>query len=209
MAHFAQLDENNTVITIVVVSNGVLDDLEFPASEALGQQFLKDHYGSETLWLQTSYNKKFRGNFATPGFTYYPDADLFMPPKSQASWIINSSLAVWEPPIPKPDCKRYRWNEETVSWDYVPPSPQPFTSWTLNECDQWQAPIARPTDPAGAGSFWAWDEANQSWKSVPMPLPPAPGELPPAPAEPLPPGKIYAWHLSQKQWIIMDQRSDQ
>ena len=54
MAHFAQLDENNIVIQVTVVSNDDAPD------EATGIAFCKAIYGSDTNWKQTSYNS--RGN---------------------------------------------------------------------------------------------------------------------------------------------------
>jgi hypothetical protein len=43
-------------------------------------------------------------------------------------------------------------------------SPQPFSSWVLNEdtC-LWDAPVPYPTD----GKFYQWDEATTSWVAVP------------------------------------------
>jgi hypothetical protein len=38
-------------------------------------------------------------------------------------------------------------------------APQPFTSWSLDENYDWQAPIAYPAD----GKLYSWDEVNQVW----------------------------------------------
>ena len=77
MAHFAQLDENNTVIQVIVVNNEVINNLEFPASESIGIEFCKSLYGSNTIWKQTSYNNNFRQNFAGIGMRYDPVKDWF------------------------------------------------------------------------------------------------------------------------------------
>lgn len=78
MAHFAQIDNNNKVTQVIVVSN---DDApgEFPASEPIGQQFIAD-IGLEGHWLQCSYNNNFRGQYPGPGWTYNPTDDTFEPP---------------------------------------------------------------------------------------------------------------------------------
>ena len=39
--------------------------------------------------------------------------------------------------------------------------PQPFASWSLDSNDDWQAPIAHPTDTDG--KYITWDEAGQKW----------------------------------------------
>ena len=117
MAHFAQLDDNNGVIQVIVVANAAIDDLPFPESEPVGVSLCKSIYGQNTLWLQTSYNGNFRKNYAGKGYSYNPSLDAFVAPKPYPSWILNPETAQWEPPIPYPnDGKMYRWDEDTTSW---------------------------------------------------------------------------------------------
>ena len=40
-------------------------------------------------------------------------------------------------------------------------SPQPFPSWALDGNDDWQAPVANPTDVTDKRIFW--NEAGQKW----------------------------------------------
>ena len=42
-------------------------------------------------------------------------------------------------------------------------APQPFSSWSLDENYDWQAPIERPAD----GKDYSWDETNQVWVELP------------------------------------------
>jgi hypothetical protein len=79
MAHFAKLDENNTVTQVVVVRNQdiLVDDVE---SEQAGKDFLAS-IGLPGNWVQTSYNGNFRGPFAGTGSTYDPIKDEFIHPK--------------------------------------------------------------------------------------------------------------------------------
>ena len=42
--------------------------------------------------------------------------------------------------------------------------PQPFASWSLDANDDWQAPVAYPTDKDNKGI--TWDEDNQRWVAV-------------------------------------------
>ena len=52
MAHFAQIDDTNTVLRVDVVNNATIDDLPFPESEPVGQAFLAS-LGIEGTWIQT------------------------------------------------------------------------------------------------------------------------------------------------------------
>ena len=83
MAHFAQLNDNNTVIQVIVVANGDCGDLEFPASEAVGQAFIAS-LGLTGTWKQTSYNNNFRGRYAGIGYTYDAELDEFVTPTPPA-----------------------------------------------------------------------------------------------------------------------------
>ena len=79
MAHFARL-ENNIVQQVIVVNNEVLENKEFPQSEPFGIAFCKETFGTDTEWLQTSYNGNFRGKYAGNGDTYDPILDEFVSP---------------------------------------------------------------------------------------------------------------------------------
>jgi hypothetical protein len=92
MAHFAQLDENNTVTQIIVVHNnelasgseievvdGMIQEKQV-LSETQGVSFLQGLYGSDTRWVQTSYNGNFRGKYAAIGDTYDAGAGEFLSP---------------------------------------------------------------------------------------------------------------------------------
>ena len=76
MAHFAKI-ENGVVRQVIVVNNEVLENKSFPESEPIGIAFCKSLYGSDTDWLQTSYNSNFRGTYAGSGMTYDPVLDIF------------------------------------------------------------------------------------------------------------------------------------
>ena len=82
MAHFAELDNNNTVTRVIVIHNNELLDDNGNESEAKGIAFCKQLYGENTRWIQTSYNSSFRGIYAGVGCTYDPTANVFLPPSS-------------------------------------------------------------------------------------------------------------------------------
>jgi hypothetical protein len=115
MAHFAQLDENNVVLQVLVVANAEMLDENGNESEAKGAAFLQSIFGGQ--WIQTSYNGNFRKRFAAVGGVYDPVKDAFIPPKKQESWVFNEDILDWEPPIPYPsDGKHYIWRGDLVSW---------------------------------------------------------------------------------------------
>jgi hypothetical protein len=119
MAHFAQLDKNNLVIQVIVVANENLleDGIE---SESKGIAFCQSLLGLDTKWVQTSYNRNIRKNYAGIGYTYDPIADHFFAPKPFPSWVFNDNKAIWESPIACPtDGKKYIWNETVVDWEEI------------------------------------------------------------------------------------------
>jgi hypothetical protein len=162
MAHFAKLDENNIVTEIIVVNNGVIENLPFPDSEPIGVAFCQSLYGADTRWIQTSYNNSFRKNYAGVGYTYDADIDAFIPPKPNQypSWILDVDTASWLPPVPRPTDSVYVWNESTISWVEVS---KPFPSWvSQGNPPIWFAPVPYPVD----GKKYKWDEPTLSWIEV-------------------------------------------
>ena len=116
MAHFAELDENNTVKQVIVVHNNELLDENDVEQEQKGVDFCVAHYGG--TWVQTSYNGNFRKNYAGIGFVYDPVLDAFYTPQPYPSWTLNEDTCNWDPPFPYPtDGKFYYWDEETQSWE--------------------------------------------------------------------------------------------
>ena len=121
MAHFAQIDENNVVVQVLVVPD---------AQEDRGQEFLANDLNLGGTWKKTSYNTTggvhanggtpYRKNYAGIGYTYDAARDAFIPPKPFASWILNEATCLWDAPVAYPtDGKIYTWNEDTTSWDEV------------------------------------------------------------------------------------------
>lgn len=76
MAHFAKLDENNKVTAVLVVNNEALDPSN---EEQSGIEFLNSLFNDGSQWVQTSYNGKFRYNFAGIGYLYDPIDNAFIP----------------------------------------------------------------------------------------------------------------------------------
>tara|TARA_R110002020_G_scaffold397298_1_gene607420 strand:- start:540 stop:905 length:366 start_codon:yes stop_codon:yes gene_type:complete len=116
MAHFAKLDENNIVTEVLVVDNKNILETDGKESEHKGKVFLEELFGDAT-WVQTSYNDKFRKQFAGIGFSYDKTNDVFIRAQPFLSWSLDSNFN-WQPPIPYPtDGQNYEWNDKKLTWD--------------------------------------------------------------------------------------------
>ena len=144
MAHFAQLDSNNVVTQVIVVSNDDTSDSNGTETESIGVAFCQKLLGADTNWKQTSYNGNLRGNYAGIGYTYMENVatlgvgstDVFISQQPHASWTISTSAAQWEAPITQPtltDDQRaagsyYTWDESAYQADTSDPK---TAGWTL------------------------------------------------------------------------------
>ena len=124
MAHFAELDSNNVVKQVIVVSNADTSTAQGEEKESIGIAFCERLLGG--TWVKTSYNGNIRKNYAGIGFTYDKERDAFIPPKPYASWVLNETTCLWDSPVAYPTDvgtpeapTRYTWNEETKSWDVI------------------------------------------------------------------------------------------
>ena len=112
MAHFAELNDNNVVLRVVVVGNDCVPSDEHIDGETWCVNFFKGG-----TWKQTSYNHNFRKQYAGIGYTYDAVRDEFVSSNPYASWTLDSSND-WQPPITKPDDgKEYGWDEEAYQAD--------------------------------------------------------------------------------------------
>ena len=82
MAYFAELN-NNTVVRVISISNDICGEptLSFPETESAGRAFIANTLKLEGVWKQTSFNNNFRGIFASIGYTYDADLDVFVAPQ--------------------------------------------------------------------------------------------------------------------------------
>lgn len=118
MAHFAKLDENNLVVDVIVVNNSDLINADGVEDELTGINYLKNIFGNDTKWVQTSYNSKFRKRYAAIGMIYDSIRDAFVNQKPFDSWVFDEDSCVWVPPVPYPNDieNYYTWDEINQIW---------------------------------------------------------------------------------------------
>ena len=91
MSHWAEINDSNTVIRVVVGDNND------PAGDE-GYQWLIDNLGG--TWIKTSYNAAingFRFNYAGIGYSYDPIDDAFIAPiPCEHPELLLSDLKRWE-----------------------------------------------------------------------------------------------------------------
>jgi hypothetical protein len=121
MSHFAKVCDGK--VTQVIVAEPEFFDTFVDSSPG--------------AWIQTSYNTRggvhygsdgqpdggeaLRGNYAGIGYIYDAANDVFYAPQPYASWTLNQTTWLWEPPVAYPDDgAQYVWDEPTVSWKLVP-----------------------------------------------------------------------------------------
>ena len=135
MAHFAQLDNNNKVIQVIVVADEECLDRNGREREWVGQRFLRSLFGDNTRWVQTSFNGNRRVRYAGVGYSYDEQRDAFIPPKPFDSWLLDEPTLLWKPPVEMPtDDQNYEWSEEDQNW-IVPVPPKQY-NWN-EEAQRW------------------------------------------------------------------------
>lgn len=113
MAHFAEIDADNTVLRVIVADT---------------KEWCENNLGG--TWVQTSYNthggqhpegRPLHKNYAGIGYKW--DGVGFYAPQPFPSWTKNEDTYLWEAPIPYPnDGKYYAWNEDILNWEEVTPT---------------------------------------------------------------------------------------
>lgn len=92
MAHFAELDDNNKVLRVIVIADSDTADSNGKEKEEIGIAFCKLLFGENTKWVQTSYNGKIRGKYAGAEDTYDPITDTFQSPVIVHEDIIDAEV---------------------------------------------------------------------------------------------------------------------
>jgi hypothetical protein len=83
MSHWAEINEDNLVIRVLVGDNNQPDE---------GQSFMQSLGGT---WIKTSYNGTIRKNFASIGFTYDAARDAFIAPEPEDATGFDEETCRW------------------------------------------------------------------------------------------------------------------
>ncbi len=89
MSHWAEIDENNIVLRVLVGDNNEPDE---------GEAFMKSLGGN---WVKTSYNGNIRKNYAGIGYLYDPVRDAFIAPKPEChpdKVVFDEETCTWSCP---------------------------------------------------------------------------------------------------------------
>ena len=145
MAHFAELDDSNTVLRVVVVGNDCVPSDEHVDGETWCVNFFKGG-----TWKQTSYNNNFRKQYAGKGFTYDSAKNIFIGPQPHASWALDANND-WQAPVTFPTITTYGRNDPLdiyiISWD------EAGQKWTA-------------TDHEDPQNNFNWDASALAWVSA-------------------------------------------
>ena len=145
MAHFAELDNNNKVLRVVVVGNDCVPSDEHVDGETWCINFFKGG-----TWKQTSYNHNFRKQYAGIGHTYDAAKNKFISPQPYASWALDANDD-WQAPVTYPTITTYGSNDPLdrymISWD------EAGQKWTAKDHE----------DPV---NNFNWDASALAWVSA-------------------------------------------
>jgi len=99
--YFAQLDNNNKVLQVIVAD----------------QDFINTQPGT---WVQTDFNGVSPINYAGIGYVWNSTLNGFIPPQPFPSWILDNATCAWSAPVAYPtDSNQYGWDETSQTWVLV------------------------------------------------------------------------------------------
>ena len=153
MAHFAELDNNNQVIRVIVISNDDVDanggELSTEAETFVASIVPHSEYG--VAWKQTSYNHNFRKQYAGTGQFYDKVKDKFIAPQPWPSWYLDTNDD-WQPPVNFPNTVEIGGLRANATWD------EANRRWIGRTFDD-------STDPVTETGY-VWNDGASQWQEV-------------------------------------------
>ena len=145
MAHFAELDQSNKVLQVVVISNEDVDANGGDES-AEAETFVTTivpfiPFGG--AWKQTSYSGSFRKQYAGVGYSYDSSKDKFISPQPYSSWSLDSSDD-WKAPVTYPNVTEISSTPVFIVWD--------------EDNQKWTGTVD--------STNYTWDATNLQWDEV-------------------------------------------
>jgi hypothetical protein len=167
MAHFAELesktdptgftsDTHLIVKQVTVVANDV-ETAAGPLGEndmhVDGETWCKNFFNKpDTEFKQTSYNHKFRKQYAGVGFRYDASKNKFLSPQPYASWSLDSNDD-WQAPITYPSVTDGSGFRYIISWNE--------TKYQADNTKGWEA--FKTNDTAETPTVYDWN--GSAWVS--------------------------------------------
>ena len=145
MAHFAELNNSNEVLRVVVISN---DDVnanggDYSSSAETFVSTIVPHASGGNQWKQTSYNGNARKQYAGIGDTFNASKNKFISPKPFPSWSLDSNDD-WQAPVPYPKITEISSNLVLIFWD--------------EDNQKWTGKVD--------STNYDWDATNLQWNEV-------------------------------------------
>ena len=106
LTYFAEIDQTDTVIRVIVADQGFID---------------RGVVGNPSNWIECFYDEDGKVNskktFPGPGYKYDYNAGLFYMPQPYPSWTLDSNFD-WNPPTPMPEevDNTWIWDESAQEW---------------------------------------------------------------------------------------------
>lgn len=114
MAHYALLNTDNVVVSVIVGNDEGPTDWEAYYSAKTGQTCKRTSYNTRA-GVHVAGGTPYRKNYAGPGYTYDVGRDAFIPPKPFLSWVLEESSCTWQAPMPRPS-PTAKWDEQAQTW---------------------------------------------------------------------------------------------
>ncbi len=145
MAHFAELNNSNEVLRVVVISNEDVNANggDYSTEAETFVSTIVPHSSGGNQWKQTSYNGNARKQYAGIGDTFNASKNKFIKPKPYPSWSLDSNDD-WQAPVPYPKVTEIDSNIVLVFWD--------------EDNQKW-------TGKVGSTNY-DWDATNLQWNEV-------------------------------------------
>ena len=152
MAHFAELDSNNKVLRVIVISN---DDVNANGGDQStgAETFVTNLAGLTSAeesptndagvsWKQCSYNRSFRKYYPGGGglWNYDPTLDMFYHDQPHPGWTRDEN-GEWESPVSRPtdvSGKTCVWDESNNKWKGIDLNDASEYLWN-NDTNSWDA----------------------------------------------------------------------
>ena len=149
MAHFAELNSSNEVLRVVVIDNSDVMNNGGEQSTA-AEDFVETIVPFSVTgvsWKQTSYNDRFRKQYASIGHTFDNSKDKFMDPKPHASWTLDGNDD-WQAPVTYPNDLEENSLKVLPHWD------EDNSRWLGTTYSNAEPPVA---------TEYRWDASGLAW----------------------------------------------